>query len=192
MDLISIKMPLSRPCYAATMTDPAAMVDLLVEPLSPIQVATVFPLMRAADPGLSLADWRRFARTVTTKRQGQHGVLVARRQTLQHPSGAVCYRRHRDLHDGAVLTAEHFVALDLLYPDRIIAALIAGLEPVAKRLGCGTIRSIVHGDAAALIVTLQSQGHMAEAVTLVKDVSVQFIARDKRTTMAREPMPAAR
>jgi hypothetical protein len=91
-----------------------------------------------------------------------------------------------------VLTAEHFVALDLLYPDRIIAALIAGLEPVAKRLGCGTIRSIVHGDAAALIVTLQSQGHMAEAVTLVKDVSVQFIARDKRTTMAREPMPAAR
>ena len=151
------------------MTDPAAQTDLLVEHLSPAQVATVFPLMRSAQPGLSLADWKRFAKRVS--RPGAppaEGVLVARRTCAIHPSGAVCYRRSMELQHGALLTAEHFIALDLLYPDVILRALIAGLEPVAQRLGCSAIRSIVHGAAAPLIETLQLHGHRSEAVTLTK------------------------
>jgi hypothetical protein len=95
-------------------------------------------------------------------------VLIARRPALRHPSGAVYYARHRDIHGSAVLTAEHFVALDLLYPEAVISALIAGLEPVAAMLGCRGIRAIVTVSATRLIESLQNQGHCAEAITFIK------------------------
>jgi hypothetical protein len=140
-----------------------------VEALSADQVGAVFPLMRAADPSLSPAIWRQFARrAVSGNVLAPQGVLVARRSALKYPSGAVCYRRHRNLHHAAVLTAEHFVALDLLYPDMVIAALIDGLEPVARRLGCASIRSIVHDGADTLSELLQRQGHSAEGITMTK------------------------
>jgi hypothetical protein len=152
--------------------------DLLVERLSTEQIATVFPLMRAADPGLSLAAWRRFARrsTTPTRRPAPYGVLVARRPAQRYPSGAVYYARHRDMHGTSVLTAEHFVALDLLYPEAVISALIAGLEPVAMLLGCCSIRSIVKNTAMPLIETLQLQGHRAEAVTFIKSGPQRAVA----------------
>ncbi len=149
----------------------ACTVELLIEPLAMGHISAVYPLMRTADPSLSLAGWLRFARRAVGPRPGApHGVLVARRAALKHPCGAVCYRRHRDMHRRAILTAEHFIAMDLLYPAAILEALIGGLEPVAHRLGCETIRSIVHGSAGTLIETLEHHGHMPEAITMTKQV----------------------
>ncbi len=154
------------------MTHRADAQPLIVGPLAADQIAAVFPLMRSADPSLSLATWRRFARrAVGGTPLSPHGILVARRPAQRYPCGAVCYSRHRDIHQASVLTAEHFVALDLLYPEKIIEALIAGLDPVARRLGCASIRSIVHGGAGTLIGKLQSQGHIVEALTMTKQVA---------------------
>ena len=150
---------------------PTGAIELLIEPLSRDVIASVFPLMQAVNPSLSSANWRQFARQAGAHPvRAQRGILIARRPTQRFPVGAVCYRRHHDVGQGAILTAEHYVALDLLYPDRVIEALIAGLEPVALRLGCRTIRSIVHGSEETLIETLHGQGHAAEAVTMTKRV----------------------
>ena len=154
------------------MTNSADAQPLIVEPLPADLIAAVFPLMRSANPNLSLAVWRRFAkRAVSGAMLAPHGVLIARRPSQRYPSGAVCYSRHRDIHQASILTAEHFVAMDLLYPEKIIEALITGLEPVATRLGCASIRSIVHGHAETLIDKLQNQGHSVEAMTMTKQVT---------------------
>ncbi len=122
--------------------------------------------MQAIDASLTLASWLRYARPVVqSATQSREGVLVARHRTSKHPSGAVCYRRHRSTKHGAMLTVEHLVAMDLLYPDVVRQALLRGLETVAVRLGCGAIRAIVH---AHFHNDLVLAGHAMEAVTYTK------------------------
>ncbi len=150
---------------------PSDTADLLVEALGPAQVRTVYPLIRAVEPSLSLADWLQYARRVAVGERGRRGVLVARRPAQRHPSGLVCYRCDRHISHGTLLTAEHFVALDLLYAEAVLAALVTGLERMATELGCGAIRSIVRGVHSPLIQHLCQHGHRAEGMTLTRTVS---------------------
>jgi hypothetical protein len=145
---------------------------LVTERLQPEQIRTLYPLMRASQPALLLPDWLRYARRVTAARaQSREGVLVVRRPALRHPSGAVCYRRDRGMGPASTLTAEHFIALDLLEPAAVLAALAEGLDGVAERLGCNTILSIVHGDPS-LVENLRSAGHAPDGVVLRRNVAV--------------------
>jgi hypothetical protein len=124
------------------------MTPFTVEPLARDQVRAVYPLIREAIPGLSLTAWLRFAQTATSpRRAGQAGIIVARRQGHEFPSGLFCYRVDPDPALGKILVAEHFVAVDLLHPDDVLAALVAELDALGERLGCKAVRSIVHGDA---------------------------------------------
>jgi hypothetical protein len=124
------------------------MTTFFVEPLARDQVRAVYPLIREAIPGLSLAAWLRFAQGVTSPRRvGQAGIIVARRQGHDFPSGLFCYRVDPDPALGKILVAEHFVAVDLLHPDDVLAALVAQLDALGERLGCKAVRSIVHGEA---------------------------------------------
>jgi hypothetical protein len=123
------------------------MTPFFVEPLARDQIRAVYPLIREAIPGLGLADWLRFAQGVTSPRRGQAGIIVARRQGHDFPSGLFCYRVDPDPALGKVLVAEHFVAVDLLHPDDVLAALVAELDALGQRLGCKAVRSIVHGEA---------------------------------------------
>ena len=122
------------------------MTSFIVEPLSRDQIRAVYPLIREAIPGLSLAAWLRFAQVATgARRGGQSGIIVARRENHDFPNGLFCYRVGPDPGLGKVLVAEHFVAVDLLHPDEVLAALVAELDALGKRLGCRAVRSIVHG-----------------------------------------------
>ena len=121
------------------------MTPFTVEPLSRQQIRAVYPLIREAIPGLSLADWLRFAQGATSGRRGtQAGIIVARREHHDFPNGLFCYRVDPDPALGKVLVAEHFVAVDLLHPQDVLAALVEELDALAKRLGCKAVRSIVH------------------------------------------------
>jgi len=123
------------------------MTTFSVEPLARDQVRAVYPLIREAIPGLSLTAWLRFAQSATSARRGgQAGIIVARRQGHEFPSGLFCYRVDPDPELGKILVAEHFVAVDLLHPDDVLAALVAELDALGERLGCKAVRSIVHGD----------------------------------------------
>ncbi|MSP00413.1 MAG: hypothetical protein EXR07_05075 [Acetobacteraceae bacterium] len=70
--------------------------------------------------------------------------MVARREGHDFPSGLFCYRVERDPKHDKVLIAEHFIAIDLLHPGDVIDALVKELDVLGKRLGCATVRSVVH------------------------------------------------
>jgi hypothetical protein len=169
--LIQIKDTATRAHYVRRMNATETLPRLIVERLSRKDGRTVYPLMREVVPSLSMLRWLTYARRLPRgPGPGRTGILIARRLGYPHPSGAVCYRRDRDITHGSVLTAEHFIALDLLYPEAILSALLSELDSIAVSLGCAAIRSIVHGGRPGLVAELCLAGHKAEGVTLTKYV----------------------
>lgn len=129
----------------------------------------MYPLIRQLVPTLDLAGWMRFARPlVNARRAGVGGIVVARRPPRPFPSGLFCYRLQRDLAHGKVLLAEHFVALDLLDPEAVLAALLAELDALGRRLGCDVVRAVVHRSAPDVAGGLAAAGHQPEAALLWK------------------------
>src|SRR5690242_21801474 len=113
------------------------MADFVIETLARDQLPAVYPLVREAVPRLSLTAWLRFARPLTgPRRSGQCGIVTARREGRSFPCGLFCYRVDDDLTLGRVLVADHFVAVDLLDPGAVLAALVDDLDALARRLGC--------------------------------------------------------
>lgn len=164
----------SAPANIATMEHPTAMPELVVEPLSLPQARLVFPLMRQVMPTLTLDGWLRFAgRVVRTSCRARSGILVARRSGSPHFCGAVCFRHDHDPHLGAVLTAEHLVALDLLHPQAIAAALIAALDGVAATLSCQVVRLIVLTGQPGVDRMLERCGHWSVGLILDRRACAQ-------------------
>lgn len=154
--------------------DAAPTPGLTCEALPAARAGTVFPLLREAIPGLSLHAWRHFARRITApSRASQSGIIVARRAPRPMPCGLFIWRRDADLEHGTVLVAEHLVAVDLLDPEPVRAALVQELEALAKRLGCGGIRTMVIRPGAAiaarlLAAHLLAAGHASEGAAMFK------------------------
>ena len=150
------------------------MQDFIVEPLAKNQIAAAFPLIREALPRLDLKSWTRLANRLTDPRHARkRGVLAARRAGRPHASGLLYYRKEQDLKSGAILVANHFVALDPLDSRPVLAALIAALENLAFELDCAAIRSVVHTSAPEVAIELVSAGHQLEGATLYKSLSVR-------------------
>ena len=144
------------------------MADFIIEVLSRDQIRSVYPLVREAVPTLDLAAWLRFARQLTgPRRAGQCGIVVARREGRPFPCGLFCYRVEDDLKLGKVLVADHFVAVDLLEPAAVLAALVEQLDSLGKRLGCQAVRSLVHGGARELEGGLYAAGHRPDSASLL-------------------------
>lgn len=146
-----------------------------VTTLAPSEARSVYPLIREAVPGLDLAAWLKFARQLTvTRKNAQSGIVVARRAGRPFPCGLFCYRVDHDLERGKVLSAEHFVAVDLLEPDAVLAALVNELEALGSRLGCAAVRSLVHGEERAVVGGLFAAGHAPEASLLGKTLGSDY------------------
>jgi hypothetical protein len=143
--------------------------SFIVEPLAKHQIAATFPLIREALPKLDVAGWTRLARRLTDPRRAhERGILVARRNQRQHACGLFYYRKELDLQHGEILMADHFVAVDLLDPRPVVAALIEALEKLAYNLECAAIRSVVHASSSDIASELFSAGHYLEGATLWK------------------------
>jgi hypothetical protein len=146
-----------------------------VTTLASSEARSVYPLIREAVPGLDLAAWLKFARQLTAPRKSaQSGIVVARRAGRPFPCGLFCYRVDNDLERGRVLSAEHFVAVDLLEPDAVLAALVAELEALGKRMGCTAVRSLVHGEERAVVGGLFAAGHAPQAALLGKTLGGDY------------------
>ena len=147
---------------------------LRCEDLSPDSARTVFPLLREAVPGLTLAGWLRFARRVGSPKQAlRAGIVVVRRAPRPMPCGLFIWRRDDDLEHGAVLVAEHLVAIDLLDPAPVMAALVRELEALAKRLGCGGIRTMMIRPDAPIAAQLLAAGHAKQGGAMFKPMDSQ-------------------
>jgi hypothetical protein len=144
------------------------MPDFNIDVLSRDQIRSVYPLIREAVPTLDLPGWLRFARQLTgSRRSGQCGIVAARREGRAFPCGLFCYRVEEDLKLGKVLAADHFVAVDLLDPGAVLAALVEELDALAKRLDCQAVRSLVHGGAPSVEGGLYAAGHRPENASLL-------------------------
>ena len=131
--------------------------------LSRDEIMAVYPLVREAVPTLELSSWLRFARQLTGSRRGEQcGIVAASREGRTFPSGLFCYRVDEDLKLGRVLVADHFVAVDLLDPGAVLAALVEQLDELAHRLGCTAVRSLVHGGTSDTAESLDAAGHRRE------------------------------
>lgn len=144
------------------------MVDFVIETLAREQLPAVYPLVREAVPSLSLTNWLRFARPLTELRRGGHcGIVTARRDGRSFPCGLFCYRVDDDLTLGRVLVADHFVAVDLLDPGAVLAALVDELDRLAHRRECKAVRSLVHGGTREVADSLDAAGHRPEDAALL-------------------------
>jgi hypothetical protein len=144
------------------------MAEFIIEELSRDQVRAVYPLVREAFPPLNLSTWLRFARQMIGPHRGARcGIIAARREGRAYPCGLFCYRVEDDLKLGKVLIADHFVAVDLLDPAAVLAALVEELDVLAERLGCQAVRSLVHGGAPDIEGGLYAAGHRPERASLL-------------------------
>jgi hypothetical protein len=144
------------------------MAEFIIEVLSRDQIRAVYPLVREAFPPLGLSTWLRFARQLTGPHRGGHcGIIAARREGRPFPCGLFCYRVEDDLNFGKVLIADHFVAVDLLDPAAVLAAVVEELDGLAKRLGCRAVRSLVHGGVPDVEGGLYAAGHRPEGASLL-------------------------
>lgn len=160
--------------------------DFIIEALSREQVAAVYPLIREAVPTLGLTEWLRFARPLTgARRSGQSGIVAARREGRAFPCGLFCYRVDVDLTLGKVLEADHFVAVDLLDPGAVLAALVDELDVLAHRLGCKAVRSLVHGGAPEVADSLDAAGHRPEEASLLLKQVPRVQVQGRRAGSAR-------
>ncbi len=168
------------------------MARFTVKMLEASESRSVYPLIREVIPGLDLAAWLKFARHHTSPRRvGHSGVVVARRAGRTFPCGLFCYRVDQDLERGRVLIAEHFVAVDLLDPSAVLAALVNELEALGNRLGCAAVRSVVHGQEGDVAGGLFAAGHAPEASLLGKSLTPAPDFPPTRQAKPRHAEPAA-
>ena len=145
------------------------MADFVVERLTAEGVAMAYPLIRQVAPALDLRRWTRFARRATDSKRAPHsGILVVRRPPRPYPCGMVCYRQDEDLEHKSVLTAEYFVAMDMLDSAAALEALVAELEAAARRLGCQAVRSLLQGSTPGAVAELLAADHQPEGNLLLK------------------------
>jgi hypothetical protein len=177
------------------------MQSLTVQPLVLSQLRAAYPLIREVVPTVDLEAWSRFARRFANPRfANRSGIMVAMIESRPYPSGLVAYKKDEDLRYGHVLTADHFIAFDLLDRQPVASALITAMETMGRQLGCDTIRWNLHHEAAGIAPNLLSAGHRLVGTVLYKPVGteenhpapeVREAARDG-TALKRAPPPARR
>ena len=140
-------------------------------PLTEDKISQAFPLIQAILPRLDFETWRNFAHPLTAEPAiGEHGIRVVRGET-GYFCGLVIYRVERDLVHGAVLAADHFIALDLLDPAPVAEALIQELEKLADRFGCGAIHTHLNAAQRNLLDCFGAAGHHTEGYLLCRPLS---------------------
>ena len=145
------------------------MPELIIEPLRPDQIRLLYPLLREQEAKVELDAWISFARRIIgNPKRLNEGIIVASWAPRRYPCGMVCYRRDNDMELGSVLTAEHFIAVDLIDPSRVLMAMAAELDRIAADLGCGAVRSIIHSEDGDLITRLTDAGHRPQALAFFK------------------------
>jgi len=150
-----------------------------VRALAPDQIRSVYPLIREAMPAVGLNTWTEFARRLTGRRSRNSGIMATWREGRPFPCGLFCYRVDNTLGQGRVLIAEYFVAVDLLDPKAVLAALVAELDALGQRLGCNAVRSVVHGGEQDIAGGLAAAGHAPDASLLLKALVADAAARRK-------------
>lgn len=150
-----------------------------VKPLSPERIDATFPIVQAANPGLTLAQWRRFAENPAGSAgpTTAAGILVVENER-EYVQGFCTYRLQSDIRHGTILVVSDLVTLALVSGEAAAAALVDSLQALARRLGCGAVRLHVeeaaeaHGGGPMLYHVLRQGSHVDDASRLVRPVDL--------------------
>jgi hypothetical protein len=119
--------------------------DIKTIPLTSERVQQAFPVIQTVMPDLTLDCWSGFANEyLEPDRQVRqpHGIIAAENESGLI-IGLAAYRRGADLRQGAVLIAEHLIAVDLLACQPIILRLTEALEQIAADSNCSAIQLVL-------------------------------------------------
>lgn len=154
--------------------------QLHVKQLTADRLQQAFPLLQSRDPGLSLDRWLSYAGALVPSPTGKDRPQDCGVMAVENEQGYIAalftYRCDLDLRHGRLLTAENFVALDLLNPEACACALGEALENLALQLGCKAVRSLVpdcassRGGAGTMAGVLTAQGHHDAGRLYIKEV----------------------
>lgn len=114
------------------------MAALIAAMLAPAHTRIAYASIQHARPGVDLARWVRLApRLARWRRTTRDGIVTLRYRNHRFPRGLFCYRSEHAPGYGLAVRAEHVVAVDLLDPVPMLAALGRELEALEARLGRG-------------------------------------------------------
>ena len=140
----------------------------------PHRVDEAYPLARAAVPGLTLECWRRFGRDSTAATgQAAHPEILLVENERGYIQGLCTYYLLHDLLHGIVMVVDHLAMIDLIDGAVVAEALLAALDAVARRAGCGRIHLNVPEQVAGaarppLYELLRANGHGLDAWRMSK------------------------
>ncbi len=135
----------------------------------PHRVDEVFPLARAAVPGLTLDRWRCFSRgaMASAGRVTRPEVLLVENDH-GYIQGFCTYHLLQDIRHGTVMRVDHLAMIDLIDVAAVAEALLAAIEALARQADCRRIQLDVPpgpGGAvgSALHERLREAGHTVDA-----------------------------
>ncbi len=154
--------------------------NLQVKQLTADRLQQAFPLLQSLDPGLSLDRWLAYARSLVGAPCCSEGPQESGVMSIENEQGYITalftYRCFEDLRHGRLLTAENFVALDLLDPETCAHALSEALEHLAAHLSCDAVHSLISeseargAGAGVMASVLKARGHLDRGRLLCKEV----------------------
>jgi hypothetical protein len=150
--------------------------DIKTIPLTSERVQQAYPVIQTVMPDLTLGCWSGFASEYLEPDQQvrqPHGILAAENEGGLI-IGLAAYRRGADLRQGAVLIAEHLIAVDLLACQPIILSLTEKLEEIAAGCGCSAIQLVLTekwDEDSWLVRMLLDRGHKVQSLSLYKTIN---------------------
>jgi hypothetical protein len=149
--------------------------QLRTRPLTAERIAQAFPLVQTSLPQVTLDAWCEFAEALVLRRNGAGAGIIVVLGERDYIAGLCSYRVDHDLIHGRLLSAEHFLAFDLLDPRAVAHALAEGLEALARAHQCTAIHTQLPrmGDAdpdrrGGLMHVLSTRGHRVESIGMCK------------------------
>ena len=134
------------------------------------EVDQAYPLVLSCGTGFSLQGWRRYAGSLIKRGPARCGVLAVANQrgTIQ---GICSYRMQRAPEGGWHCAVELIIALDLIDESEVAAALLEGIELLARQQGASALSvNLPYASqlAPALLSRLGDGGLHAHQVQLLK------------------------
>jgi hypothetical protein len=146
--------------------------ELSCTPLEASQIEQVFPLVRDAMPELDLPEWRRrAAELVAAENRGRCG-LIGVRGDAGYFCGLAIFHIEPG-RNGTTLIADHFIAYDVLDRTQVSGVLLAGLDALARQLGCIAVETSLTKPRDRLVERFRAAGHNAKLVLMSKQLDAE-------------------
>ena len=146
------------------------------------QIDQAFPIVQSVMTGLSVDDWRDFARRFAAYPDGDAGIMTVQYQGYIH--GLFSYTIEPHLIHDRVLMVDNFIVLDLFNPRAVAIALLEAMDGLCRTLCCGAAHTMLPSGPQMtaeyrrwLLAQFRRHGHEVESLALCKRVAEATVER---------------